>query len=251
MVSIEQAYERVMGMYPVRGGSNAAHERSARMRWLFDAALVFDRLGRERRLRVCDLGGGTSVFAPLLAVMGMDAVLVDDFRDIAHFKEGKEDLEAVHKPLGVPIVSRDVVGQGLDFPDASFDAITCFESMEHWHASPRRVFRDVMRCLAPGGWFILSVPNAVDLKKRIETLFGVAQWSTLQQWYETEEFRGHVREPTRRDLTYIAQDMGLRNATYMGRTWILRGRNVAWRTVGTLVDCVPTLSSTLYLVGQK
>jgi SAM-dependent methyltransferase len=212
---------------------------------------VLDRLGRERKLRVCDLGGGTSAYTPLLAVLGMDAVLVDDFRDIAHFHEGKADLEAVHKPLGVPIVSRDIVTQGLDFPDGSFDAITCFESMEHWHGSPKRLFKDVMRCLAPGGWFVLSVPNGVDFKKRVETLLGTAQWSPLGQWYEADEFRGHVREPTRRDLLYIARDMGLRDVKIMGRTWILRGRNVAWRAVGKFVDCFPTLSSTLYLIGQK
>ena len=97
----------------------------------------------------------------------------------------------------------------------------------------------------------MSVPNAVDLKKRVDTVLGVAQWSSIREWYESAEFRGHVREPTRRDLHYIARDMGLSDVTIIGRTWILRGRGATWRIVGKLIDCFPTLSSTLYLIGRK
>jgi SAM-dependent methyltransferase len=251
MISLEEAYHRVYGMYPGAASSAAA---SPDLRMKFNVQLVLDHAGANgntRKLRVCDVGGGTSSFTPMLAAMGHEAVLVDDFRDLAHYAEGKADLEAVHKPLGVEIVSRDVVSQGLDFPDQSFDVIACFESMEHWHASPRRVFKDVMRCLKAGGWFVLSVPNAVDLKKRWDTFWGVADWSSIPEWYESDVFRGHVREPTTRDLVHIGRDMGLSDVHIFGRTWILRTRGPVWRAIAKIVDLRPGFSSSLYMVGRK
>lgn len=251
MDSLERAHDRVQAMYPRAAASGSARPD---VRMKFNVGLVLDLTGAKdagSRLRVCDLGGGTSSFTPILAAMGHDAVLVDDFRDIAHYAEGKADLEAVHQPLGVEIVSRDIVSEGLAFADESFDAMACFESMEHWHASPRRLLRDVRRCLKPGGWFVMSVPNAVDLKKRVDTLLGTAQWSSIREWYESDVFRGHVREPTIPDLKHIARDMGLSGVRIFGRTWILRTRGPAWRALARLIDLRAGLSSSIYLVGQK
>jgi hypothetical protein len=46
--------------------------------------------------------------------------------------------------------------------------------MEHWHHSPKRLFRQVSdKLLKPGGRFVLAVPNCVNLRKRLSVPLGV------------------------------------------------------------------------------
>jgi SAM-dependent methyltransferase len=40
------------------------------------------------------------------------------------------------------------------FPADSLDAVTTFDSMEHCHDSPKRLFGDIARSLEPGGWLV-------------------------------------------------------------------------------------------------
>ena len=111
----------------------------------------------------------------------------------------------------------------------------------------------MMDHLKPGGRFVLSVPNAVDLMKRIETVLGRAQWSPLEEWYEAAEFRGHVREPILADLKFIARDLGLQDWRILGKSFIW-GSPIKKRILGPVahvVDFLPGLSSELFLVGAS
>ena len=49
-------------------------------------------------------------------------------------------------------------GENLPFADASFDAITCFEVLEHV-VNPVATVREFHRLLKPGGQAVISVPN--------------------------------------------------------------------------------------------
>src|SRR5271170_7216765 len=82
---------------------------------------------------------------------------------------------------------------------STFDVVTCFDSLEHWHHSPKRVLHDMWDSLKPGGLFIVSVPNNVNLRKRITVPFGYGRWSKIETWYDVPVFRGHVREPNTED----------------------------------------------------
>lgn len=48
-----------------------------------------------------------------------------------------------------------------DFPEASFDLVTCWHVIEHV-ADPRRVLEEMYRLLHPGGWIVLATPNLED-----------------------------------------------------------------------------------------
>ena len=93
------------------------------------------------------------------------SVLVDDFGD---------DVAVLnfHKEHGVEIVSSDVATDGMSKIKGDFDAINCFDSFEHWHNSPKSAFHQVLSRLKPGGIFILSGPNSVNVKKRITVPLG-------------------------------------------------------------------------------
>src|SRR5262245_4681365 len=158
-------------------------------------------------LELCDLGGGVGLFSAGCAAYGLKrTVLIDDFNDPVNQRTGESILD-IHRSLGVEVVSRDVVAKGIHDIEGNFDVITTFDSMEHWHGSPKKLFHEVAQKLKPNGVFVLGAPNSVNARKRITVPLGFGNWSRLQDWYEPDVFRGHVREPTVDDLRYIARDM--------------------------------------------
>jgi SAM-dependent methyltransferase len=204
---------------------------------------------------LCDLGGGIGMFPIACAALGMRTILVDDFQDPVCFEHGQPTRE-LHKRYGVEVLMRDLVEEGLDLPPETIDVFTIFDSMEHWHHSPKPVFGAVMRALRPGGLFVLSGPNCANLRKRITLLFGRGKWSAMHDWYDAPRFRGHVREPDVEDLRYIARDMDLTQVRILGRNWAGWGSRLRLiRIITPFVDSMlrlrPSLCSDLYLIGNK
>jgi SAM-dependent methyltransferase len=207
-------------------------------------------------LSICDLGGGIGLFSIGCAALGFGrVVLVDDFGDQVNQNVG-DGVLSLHKDYGVEVVSCDVVGSGMGGLPGEWDVVTSFDSMEHWHRSPKALFREVASRLVPDGGFLLGVPNNVNLRKRISVPLGYGQWSSMQDWYEPDQFRGHVREPNVADLRYIAADMGLHNVKVFGRNWLGCGSsNSAIRWATRLIDVplrsLPSLCSDIYMLGKK
>lgn len=222
-------------------------------RILFNIGLVTRRMGLD--VSICDLGGGIGLFSLGCAAMGMRSTLVDDFSDAVNFK-----FQAVpttlHGPAGVNVLSCDVVASPPRFGANSLDVVTCFDSMEHWHHSPKALFHQIMTWLRPGGLLVIGVPNCVNLRKRLTVPFGRGKWSSMEEWYEHAQFRGHVREPDVGDLRHIAADLGLENVEIVGRNWLgYYHRSALIRLVTRLIDvplrAAPSLCADLYLLGHK
>ncbi|MDQ6622354.1 MAG: class I SAM-dependent methyltransferase [Verrucomicrobiota bacterium] len=74
-------------------------------------------------------------------------------------------------------VTVDVVNLNTDtlpYADASFDLVTCTEVIEHLEDF-RHAIREISRVLRPGGVFIVSTPNVLNLRSRLRyLLFGFA-----------------------------------------------------------------------------
>jgi len=207
-------------------------------------------------VEICDLGGGVGLFSAGCAALGLKrTVLVDDFQDPVNHRIGDSILD-VHRSCGVEVISCDVVTDGINDIAGAFDVVSTFDSMEHWHHSPKRLFHAVMAKLKPGGSFILGVPNCVNLRKRIAVPLGRGKWSGMQDWYESEVFRGHVREPDVSDLRYIARDLGLVKIKIYGRNWMgyLSGKplvRLATKIIDYPLRLKPSLCSDIYMKGVK
>ena len=118
----------------------------------------------------------------------------------------------------------------FDFGAVSpLDAVTSFDSMDHWHRSPRSTFHAAVSALRPGGVFLLSVPNAANARKRIAVPLGKNVCSRMEEWYDKPTFREHVREPVVADLKYIAADLGLSDVRIIGRNWLGHSNRAPWR----------------------
>jgi SAM-dependent methyltransferase len=222
-------------------------------RHTFMVSEVLNRVGAD--VDVADLGGGWGGFCACAAALGMRATLVDDFRDAGFYRED-DPRHLMPARLGFVRVSRDIAQEALDFPANSLDVVTSFDSIEHWHRSPKAALHRAMEALRPGGLFFLGVPNAVNIRKRIAVPLGISNWSRMNEWYEQPEFRGHVREPVVRDLRYIARDLQLMDCEILGRNWGAHYiGNGAARAVAVALDRVlqpfPSLCSDIYLIGRK
>jgi len=202
---------------------------------------------------VVDIGGGWGTFNCALARVGYKSILIDDFRDRGFFNEN-DGRFSMPRDYGVERQCRDVVQDGIEFPPESVDVFTCLDSMEHWHHSPKRLFRQIAKALRPNGYFILAGPNCVNVRKRVSTLLGTSKWTHMSEWYEQEVFRSHVREPNIADLQFIAKDMGLNVVRIIGRNFAGYA-NPRLRVVTALVDPVlrlrPSLCSDICLIAQK
>ncbi len=95
------------------------------------------------------------------------------------------------------------VGDILDapFPHESFDAITCFDVLEHVY-EPRRVMARVGEWLKPGGIFYVLVPNVDSAEARV---FG-SYWHGL-------ELPRHLFHYSPASLKSLAQSAGLREVS--------------------------------------
>ncbi len=205
---------------------------------------------------IMDIGGGIGLFSLGCIAAGFyRVVLVDDFNDPINKGLGESILNK-HQSMNVEIFARDVVKSGINDISGEFDVITSFDSMEHWHNSPKKLFREVYKKLRPGGKFILGVPNCVNIRKRLTMPFGFFRWSPIETWYDEEIFRGHVREPDVSDLHYIADDMGLIDCQIVGANW-LGTKSSKWfiRWLAKIMDPIlrlyPRFCSDIYLIGEK
>jgi SAM-dependent methyltransferase len=219
----------------------------------FNIRLVTARKGTD--IKICDLGGGIGLFSVGCAALGMKSTLVDDFSDTVNRKYA-DVPSTVHASYSVEVISADVVADPPPFLPGSFDVVTTFDSMEHWHHSPKQLFSDAIRWLKPGGLLIIGVPNCVNLRKRLTVPFGVGRWSPMAEWYDAPKFRGHVREPDTSDLRYIATDLKLNNVEVLGRNWLGYVSRFRWvRELTPFVDrplrLFPSLCADLYLIGTK
>jgi 2-polyprenyl-3-methyl-5-hydroxy-6-metoxy-1,4-benzoquinol methylase len=223
----------------------------ARIAYHLDLALS----GALEGSRVADIGGGIGLFSLGAAALGMRSVLVDDFRDPGDIAVADEVLK-LHRRYGVEIIRRDVIADGVDFPAGSLDIVTTFDSIEHWHHSPKRLLHQLMTALKPGGRMVIGTANCVNLRKRISVPLGIGKWSTMTDWYEQELFRGHVREPDLADMRYIGHALELSDVKIIGRNWLAHESRHPWvRALAPLADPLlrtfPTLCSNLYLIGTK
>jgi len=221
-------------------------------RTAFHISFIQQRMGQPTTL--CDVGGSHSLFPAACAALGMRVVVIDIYDYMSQAR--LELFKNVFAPYCVQVVKRDCVAESIEFPENTFDVVTSFDSIEHWHGSPKPALHALKRALRPGGLLFIGVPNCVNLRKRLTVPFGYGRWCSIQDWYEAPTFRSHVHEPDVGELVYIARDLDLCDVGIYGRNWLGHNNHRAIVRAGTfLVDHLmrvrPSLCSDIYLAGRK
>jgi len=104
----------------------------------------------------------------------------------------------------------------LPFPDASFDVVTCLETLEHVHDTDHLI-REIRRVLKDDGYAVLSVPRIDGILTVTMLAFGLQppaiECSLLRRYGSPEagtRVSGHVSHFTRRALEQLVVAQGFR-----------------------------------------
>lgn len=112
-------------------------------------------LSRECRGSLLDVPAGTGALALRIKDLGFSVSCCDI------------DLSLFSAP-GIEIRRGDL-NQFLPYPSGAFDFITCVEGLEHLE-NPFNAIREFHRILKPGGKLIISLPNYLNIERRLRFL---------------------------------------------------------------------------------
>ncbi len=138
--------------------------------WLLQRAVEYGIQKRCRFItrhrapgRLLDLGCAAGVFMLGMEQNGWETVGIELSEDVARLARTRHGLNVLPGTL-----------EEAAFGDASFDAVTLWDVLEHLH-DPSATLREIYRVLKPGGLLLIRVPNLASWDARI---FG-EQWAGL------------------------------------------------------------------------
>ena len=71
---------------------------------------------------------------------------------------------------------------------------------------PMVIWGSVKNIIKPNGFLIIDVPNAANLRKRIDLLFGRTNYPPFEAYYRSSNpYRGHIREYVYGDLEKLGE----------------------------------------------
>lgn len=117
--------------------------------------------------------------------------------------------------------------------------IMLHDVLEHLHDSPRDLMNDLLELVKPEGYLFVTVPNAVNIRKRLSVLFGRTNYPSFEDYYwYPSAWRGHVREYVREDLIKLSKYLNLEIVELRGCDHMLHRLPVASRPVYVLLTAI-------------
>ena len=159
---------------------------------------------------ILDFGAGPCDKTAMLSLTGYEVTAFDDLGDDWHnFGDNRKKILDYATNAGIKYVTPDINGN-FAFPSHYFDAIVLNNIIEHLHDSPRKLLNTLLESLKTEGIIFVDVPNAVNLRKRLDVLRGKTNYPSIESFYwSSYPWRGHVREYTWNDLDSLGNFLGL------------------------------------------
>ena len=82
----------------------------------------------------------------------------------------------------------------LAIPDASFDRILCWETMEHFNFNPVKFVRELHRVLRPGGRAFITVPNKAAFQAIAALLTGRGERQAIENFFKYENYESNGKK---------------------------------------------------------
>ncbi len=71
----------------------------------------------------------------------------------------------------------------VPFAPETFDMVMIHHVLEHLHSSPRFLLNELLSLVKPEGFLFITVPNAVNARKRISVLLGRMNYPPFDAFY--------------------------------------------------------------------
>lgn len=111
-------------------------------------------------------------------------------------------ISSHHEPIkDKKIVVLNIETDQLPFQESSFDLIVFTEVMEHLLYNPSVYLAKFLRLLRPNGYLLITTPNAVHLKHRLQMLFGKTSQFPLFQLTDSLPTNGFIYHRHNREYT--------------------------------------------------
>jgi len=167
---------------------------------LFEVALILE-LRTSEKPKLLDVGGGMGVNAIILSYLfGYECTVIDRyFEFLPEHNREVGDKFAVSERLrhfGVDVCEQNFTEVGFPYSSESFHVITCFDVIEHFNFSPKKLISEMAAMLKTSGNLLIGTPNQVHLYNRIKALLGKNTWEDFEYFYSAKHFYGHIREFT-------------------------------------------------------
>ncbi len=250
-LNIKEAFNSLKTIYPISDYIGSESE-------YFFTANVMSRF-LPKGGRVLDLGCGGMDKTGLLALMGYEMHAADDFQDPWHLRDNNlEKLRNFAKEFGIALTVQDIGNYKLDYPENYFDGCMINAVIEHLHESPKDLLNNAGHWLREGGILFVTMPNSVDLRKRLSVILGKSNYQSVEMFYENiGPWRGHVREYTLAEQEYILRKNGfsiLFSGTYhatLAAKLKSRFSKYTYFAYSAVCYLFPTLRECLATVAQK
>ena len=158
--------------------------------------------------------------------------LKDRFEELTGLELIPEQAEWARRTLDGLAQKVDIrvgnIEDGTGFPDGHFDYIAMENTIEHIF-DVRKVVREMIRLLQPGGRLCIVTPNIAYLKRRLRLIAGRFPWtSNAKCLIEDNELvdGGHIHYFTLSDLRFLVSGHGLVRSFGFGGVLKIIGKNI-------------------------
>ncbi len=168
-------------------------------------------------------------------------------------------MENRFKEAGIQLKVCDLDNANIPFEDEYFNVVIFTEVLEHIFAPPSSILKEVKRIMRPSGKLILSVPNIVNLSRRIRFLFGVtplpnADHQLNKGWVHGH---GHIHEYTKKEILSLCKSVNFKisKVQMISITPLESLRKKEWNLMRFLYCCttylVPSFRAVIYIECYK
>ena len=160
---------------------------------------------------ILDFGAGPCDTAAVLQRLGYRCFACDDLSDDWHeIGENRQKILKFAVEQGVLFEHMKEPRLPDSYPAQFFDMAMLHAVIEHLHDSPRELLNDILQVVRSGGLLFITVPNAVNIRKRLDVLRGRTNLPRFDSYYwNPGPWRGHVREYVKGDLALLSEYLGL------------------------------------------
>jgi SAM-dependent methyltransferase len=163
----------------------------------------------SEKSNVLDFGSGPCDKTAVVSLLGHNCIAYDDMQDEWHKKSdnGRKILE-FSKNMGIQYFNTQEVD--VNSQTTAFDMIMLNDVIEHLHESPKDILLPMLELLKDDGILFITVPNAGNIKKRLNLLIGGTNLPSFESYYWYPGlWRGHIREYVYSDLIKLSDFLGL------------------------------------------